>query len=390
MADDKKPKIDLKSRLQRMGAPGGATPAPAPVNPGVSPSRPPPMGGRPIPPPSVPPPSGIPKPPASSTGMLDPTNPLAAVAQPFKQPAAPAPPVAQRIEVDEGAVHQARSSARRQGFLGGLVLAVVVGAVGWVGGTASQQGTDRKKSAQDAHDLSADLTKAKASLDTMKDKVTAGGKSILGDRKFPNDLGPALSGLVVDFGGDKLFGRRFSGVPADTTRLLMDFIARVQGLNDKKDLIVSLLSKLQKPVTAELARPAGQEPVTLVAVVDKDTPGGALRLASLVTPIGPSDQLPSDMLFANPIGAGNVKLPRLNDPKIPKDGAAIPVIPTSFDKVCPSPVKGAESQLISSMNSLIDDIQGQKGSDTGDVVTDSKPGLSEIAGKLADELGKVN
>jgi hypothetical protein len=42
------------------------------------------------------------------------------------------------------------------------------------------------------------------------------------------------------------------------------------------------------------------------------------------------------------------------------------------------------------MNSLVDDIQGQKGSDSGDIVTDSKPGLSETAAKLADQLSKVN
>jgi hypothetical protein len=270
------------------------------------------------------------------------------------------------------------------------VLAVVLAVVGYVAGTASQQGADRKKSSQDAHELAGDLTKAKTSLDQIKERVTSGGKSILGERRFPTDLAPALSGIVVDFGGDKLFGRRFSGVPADTTRLLMDFIARVQGLNDKKELIVALLTKLQKPVTEALARPPGQEPVTLIGIVDKDTPGGALRLATLVTPIAPTDQVPSDLLFQNPIASGNVKLPRLNDPKIPPSGAAIPVIPTSFDKVCPSPVKGAESQLISSMNSLVDDIQGQKGSESSDVVTDSKPGLSEIASKLADQLSRVN
>src|ERR1019366_10157083 len=40
MADDKKPKIDLKSRLQRMGGPAGAPPPPAAPS---RPSAPPPM-----------------------------------------------------------------------------------------------------------------------------------------------------------------------------------------------------------------------------------------------------------------------------------------------------------------------------------------------------------
>jgi len=395
MADDKKPKIDLKARLQRMGGPGGATPAPAAAVPVQRPSAPPPMarpmgGPTPMPPPSVPPPSGIPRPPISQRpGALDPNNPLAAVAG-LRQPAAAPMAHAQRIEVDEGAVQAARSGARKQGFMGGLVLAIIAAVVAWVGGTASQQGIDRKKSTKDAHDLSADLLKAKDSLDQMQKKVTDGGTALLGATPtFPKDLGQALAGMTVDFAGDKLFGRRFSGVPADTTRGLMDFITRVQGLNDKKDLVVSLLSKLEKPITEQLAR-KGQEPISIVAVVDKDTPGGALRLASLVTPLEVGKDIPAQLLFSNPIGQGNVQLPWMKDVKIPKDGAAIPVIPTSFDRVCPSMQKGAVTQLLASMNSLVDDIQGQKGSDQGDIVTDSKPGLSDTAAKLADQLGKVN
>ena len=397
MADDKKPKIDLKARLQRMGGPAGApTPAPAAAVPVQRPSAPPPMarpmgGPTPMPPPSVPPPSGIPKPPISQRpAALDPNNPLAAMAG-LRQPAsAPAVAQAQRIEVDEGAVQAARSGARKQGFMGGLVLAVIAAVVAYVGGTAHQQGADRNKSISDAHDLAADLLKAKDSLDAMQKKVTEGGSTLLGaSPAFPKDLGQSLAGMTVDFAGDKLFGRRFSGVPADTTRGLMDFITRVQGLNDKKDLVVALLSKLEKPITEQLAR-KGQEPISIVAVVDKDTPGGALRLASLVTPLDPGKDIPAQLLFSNPISSGNVQLPWLKDVKIPKDGAAIPVIPTSFDRVCPSMQKGAITQLVASMNSLVDDIQGQKGSDSGDIVTDSKPGLSETAAKLADQLSKVN
>ena len=71
-----------------------------------------------VPPPSVPPPSGIPRPMMGAGGAaaLDPNNPLAAVAQPFKQQAAAhaAIPQPQRIEVDEGAVQVARSGASKQ------------------------------------------------------------------------------------------------------------------------------------------------------------------------------------------------------------------------------------------------------------------------------------
>src|ERR1019366_4758236 len=290
MADDKKPKIDLKSRLQRMGGPGAAPPPPAaPSRPSAPPSMPRGPGLTPVPPPSIPPPSGIPRPmmaPHSSGSPLDAGNPLAAVAQPFRQTGAPqALPQTQRIEVDEGAVHAARSSARKQGLVVGILFAVVLGGIGWVAGGASQQGADRTKSANDAHELGTDLTKAKDTLEQMKAKVTEGGKSLVGDRKFPPDLAKSLSGMNVDFSGDKLFGRRFSGVPADTTTGLFDFINRVAALNTKKGLIVALLNKLQKPITEELSHPAGQLPLTLVAIVDKSTGDLGTLLAPLVTPI---------------------------------------------------------------------------------------------------------
>jgi hypothetical protein len=222
----------------------------------------------------------------------------------------------------------------------------------------------------------------------MKEKVTAGGKSLIGDRKFPADLAKDLSGMHVDFAGDKLFGRRFAGVPADTTTGLFDFITRVQALNDKKDLIVALLNKLQKPITEELSRQGS--PITLVAIVDKSSGDMGTFLASLVTPINPEDKagVPDKLTFTNPRGGGNATLPRLTGDKIPPTGAALTVLPNTFDKVCPSPVKGQITQLMASMNSLIDDIQGQKGDDS--VGLDAKPGVSDLASKLADSLNKVN
>jgi len=357
-----------------------------------------PMGGAPPPMPSssgsIAPPPGIPKPAISSRpAALDPTNPLAAVVQPFKPAHAPvaAVPQPQRIEVDEMAVHQ----ARRGGFRGGLVVGLVVGVMflvlGYVGGTAMTQGAARTQSVHDAHDLAADLTKAKDSLDQLKSKVEDGGKSLVGERKFPADLGQQLAGMNVDFGGDKLFGRRFSGVPAETTKNLFDFITRVQTLNDRKDLVIALLNKLQKPISEELSRPAGQLPISYVVVVDKDTTASGAFLAALATPIAPDDKngVPDNLTFLNPRGSGNVKLPRLTAmDKIPPTGAAITVVPNTFEKVCPSTTRGQIAQLMSSMNSLVDEVEGQKG--TSDGIQEGKPGLSEMAAKLAESLNKVN
>jgi hypothetical protein len=334
------------------------------------------------------------RPPGAGRAPLDPNNPLAAVAQPFTPSRAPAAalPQAQRIEVDEDAVRQARGRAFKAGLTAGIVVAVMAGGAAWMGGVASSQGAAHAQSVRDAHDLGADLLKARDSLTAVQQKVQEGGKSLIADRKYPTDLSKQLSGLVVDFGGDKLFGRRFSGIPSDTTRQLFDFITRVQALNDKKDLIIGLLTKLQKPVTEELSRPAGQLPISYVVVLDKDTANMGVFLAPLATPILPDakEGVPNELTFVNPRGSGNVKLPRLQSERIPKDGAASTIVPNTFEKVCPAKTHGQIAQLVSSMNSLVDDIQGQKGSEGGDAVTEAKAGLAEVAGKLADQLTKVN
>jgi hypothetical protein len=338
----------------------------------------------------VPPPVGLSRPPGAPA-TLDPNNPLAAVAKPFAQsrvPAAHAAPQAQRIEVDEVAVKQASSGGFKKGITLGFVIALMFGGVGYAGGNAVSASDARNKGVHDAHDLSQDLGKAQASLLDLQKKLEGGARTLVGERKFPADLQLALSGMNIDFGGDKLMGRRFSGVPAETTRQLFDFITRVQGLNDKKDLVVALLSRLQKPITEELSRTT--LPISQIIIVDKDTPNTGALIGSLAAPIADPNAVPNDLTFINPKGGGNVKLPRLKDLKIPGDGAAIALNPSTFDKVCPSATHGQIAQLASSMRSLIEDIQGQKGAEGGDAVTETKAGLAEIAGKLSESLGKVN
>lgn len=389
MPEDKKPKIDLKSRLQKMGGspmglppqPGGSVPAPSGYV--APPSRGSVAVGPVVPPPAI---SGG---ATSRPPVLDPGHPLAAVAQPFVPSSMPQ---AQRIEVDEAAV----ILARRGGFKGGLVLGILFGGVllvlGWVGGNAATQGRAREQGVRDAHDLAADVLKAKNGLDDLQQKLDAGSQSIQ-QRKFPADLAQQLSSINVDFGGDKLFGRRFSGVPAETTRNLFDFITRVQALDDKKAFVVALLNKLEKPLQDSLSRPAGELPISYVVVFDSKEPGQtAAFLAPLAAPIAPNDRngVPAELTFANPRGSGNVKLPRLMSDKIPKDGAALTVVPNTFEQVCPSATHGQLAQLGSSMNSLASEIRGEKAAEGGDVITETKPGLSEVAAQLADQLNKVN
>lgn len=393
MADEKKPKIDLKARLGK----AAQTPPPAAVAPvGAS-------GGIPVPtrsPQTSPPPvPGVPVGPPPSFGSqppaIDPGNPLAAVAVPYRP--APAPSVAQpqRIEVDEVAVHHARGSARKQGLVIGMVFGVILAAVGYVAGSSAQQGADRSKSRNDAKELSDDVGKARDALKTLADKMEAGGRMLAGDRKFPDSLAKDLGGINVDFDGTKLAGRRFSGFPTETAHDLVEFITSVQSVNDRKELVAGLLTRLQKPITEQLATPPGQQNVQYVMAVDRD-PSGNLAgfLGALSQPIPVTAQninLPPKFTFTKPGGGGNTELPRYSGGDISTRPAAIYVVPKTFEAACPGGSSGQITQLGAQMNGFIHDIRGDKqAAGDQDVVQDSKPGLLERADKLITALNKVN
>jgi hypothetical protein len=330
---------------------------------------------------------------AAAAPALDPTHPLAAVAAPYRPQTLA--PQATRIEVDEFAVKQASRGARKQGFVLGLVLALVLGGVGYVAGGASEQANGRAKAKTDAVELSGSVTKAKDSLKSLADKMEAGSKSLLAERKFPDTLASDLGAINVDFDGTQLAGRRFSGFPQETTHNLVEFITAVQSVNDRKLLIIGLLSRLKDPIKAQLATPPGQQKVSYVVAVDKD-PSGNLAgfLSPLSAPISVTAQsiaLPPKFTFANPGGSGNTELPRYSGGDIATKPAAIYVVPKTFETVCPSAQSGHIAQLGAQIGEFIRTIrgEGQGGGGAEDAVQDPKPGLIERADKLADQLSKI-
>jgi hypothetical protein len=416
MADDKKPKIDLKARLGKQGA-SNAPPLnqPTPIPPGILPAGGS-LGGGGVPAPtrsqpptavaSSPAVAGVPLPGVpvgppprfggASPAAIDPSNPLAAVAAPYRpaQAQAPAatPAAPQRIEMDEGVVHEARRSAMKRGMVIGLVIAAITGGVGFVAGGASEQGKARDKSKGDAVSLSTDLTAAKDTLTKLADKMDEGVKT-LQSGKFPDKLATDLGGFNVAFDGSELAGRRFSGFPQDTTAMLVDFITSVQGLNDRKEIIQGLLTKLQKPMTDQLNAAPGSGSISLVAAVMKDSTGNLLaQLAPLATPITYTNSniaWPPQLTFSDPGGGGsNATAPRYTGGDLSKAAAAIPVVGKSFEKVCPSEAAGGAVQLRVQIAGFIRDIKGE-GPASADVVTDTKPGLLERADKLLAGLQKV-
>ncbi len=407
MAEEKKPKIDLKARLGK-GA-GGATPPPPtagiPVPPVPSaaasgagmasiPSSSPGSGG------GLPMPPGIPvgPPPAfgkMSHGAIDPSNPLAAAATPYRHPApAPAPmPQPQRIEVDEMAVQEARKGARKQGLIGGLVVAVVLGAIGYILGGAIETSKGRQKSVIDAKSLAGDVAKSRDQLKAIADKVEAGTNSLLKDHKFPDTLAKELGGVNVDFDGNKLAGVRFSGFSQDTTSTLIEYITLVQTLNDRKTAIIGLLQRLQKPITEQLT--AGQKTnIGYVVFLGKQDPSRNqfAMLAPLTKPIEAANAgaitLPAEFTATDPTTRQNISAPKYTTGNLEKP-SALYVLPKSIEAACPSATSGSIAQLGSQLNHVVTDIRGEQALPGGDVVTESKPGLLDRADKLVTSLNKV-
>ena len=410
MAEEKKPKIDLKARLGK-GA-GGATPPPPTAGipvPGAVPSAAASGGGGagmasvPQSSPSgggggLPMPPGIPVGPPPAFGKmphtpLDPSNPLAAAATPYRQPAPPPPPQPQRIEVDEMAVQEARKGARKQGLIGGLVVAVVLGAIGYILGGAIETSKGRQKSVVDAKSLAADVAKSREQLKTIADKVEAGTNTLLKEHKFPDTLAKDLGGINVDFDGNKLAGVRFSGFSQDTTSTLIEYITLVQTLNDRKTAIIGLLQRLQKPITEQLT--AGQKTtIGFVVFLGKQDPSRNpfAMLAALTKPIEAPNpnaiSLPAEFNAVDPTTRGNISAPKYTTGNLDKP-SALYVLPKSIEAACPSATSGSIAQLGSQLNHVVTDIRGEQALPGGDVVTESKPGLLDRADKLVTSLNKV-
>lgn len=403
MADEKKPKIDLKARLGKNA--GAATPPPAGVGGAIpTPTPGPAIAGAtpaaaPTPTPTTPKAVGLPVPPGIPVGpppafksaglALDPSNPLAAAVAPAPAPARPAePPKPQRIEVDELTVQEARKGARKQGLIAGGVIAVVLGAVGFIAGGAQETKKGREQSVTHAKSLAEDVNKSREQLKALAEKVEAGRTSLV-QKKFPDGLVKDLGGINVDFDGSKLAGVRFSGFSADTTRDLIEFISGVQATNDRKNALQSLLVRLQKPLVEQFkAQESGKPPgVNFVVLINRDSaknPYGIL--APLQKPLELSANMPAEYTAVDPMTKSNVVASKLAT--LDKPGAAY-VLQKSVEAACPSETSGQVAQLVSQLGRLITDIRGEAAVQGDAEIREPKPGLLERSDRLVTNLNKV-
>ena len=402
MADDKKPKIDLKSRLQKMGGPGAATPRRPPRRGASPPSRaaarrgaPAPMPGAPVPPPSVPPPSGIPRPPI--VAAPGPRSTRTTRSPPSRSRSSQRPGRARRMR-SRSASRSTRSRCSRPAAARASRASSAASCSrsssacsGYVGGGASQQGADRKKSAQTRTIWRAT---SQGQGHARRHEGQGHGRRQEPHRR-PQVPAPTSASSsrrsYVDFAGDKLFGRRFAGVPGrHDARALRLHHARggPQQQEGPRRRRCSTSSRSPSPRSCRAPRvscPSRSWPSST------RTHRAARAARALVTPICPNDAAAGkSCTFVNPRGSGNVELPRLQGPEDPQGRRGHPHHPEVVRQGVPEPREGRRGAADVEHELAHRRHPGPEGQ-PGRTARTPKPGLSdEAAAKLADSLNKVN
>ena len=349
-----------------------------------------------LPPPNV----GIPVPPGVPIGAppLDPSNPLAAAMAPQRQSLAPAQP--QRIEVDEMGLQEATRKTRRTGLVFAFIALLMGVGGGFIGGQAQEAGSNRARAKQDAGDLKKDVDAAQGKLEDLAKKLEAGRdmlapKDPKAARAFPKELSKQLAEVNVDFDGGKLAGRRFSGFPQDTSSALFDFVTSVQALNDHKTAVKNLLTKLEKPLTEQIAAStAGTVTVQFMVLVGGPTGRDPSNnyygiLSPIIPPIVVSKEkieIPAE-LKGNVSGQG-VGVSKYTGGDL-KNPAALYLAPGSIEASFPSDTKSAAAQLGIKLSDLIHELRGDEAPKDDQMVSETKAGLIERGTKLSKGLEKV-
>lgn len=301
MAEEKKPKIDLKARLgKNMVGAGGAAGTPAPVVPPAAGSVPPPAipapaaaapaapaasGGRAsIPPPAMSP--GIPVPPFAAAAPID--NPFAPKA-PAPPPAPPPKPAEIKVEVGAEAVEAAKKSRKFIGVAGAVGVVLGIG-IGWSFGGNAERGRREVVSIQGAADLVKDVEASNAKVKDLAAKIKAAGDSMK-QKKFPETFVTELGALNIPFDGDKLQGKGIGGFDAKTLNLVFQYTTDVAALNSRKDALKSLFSGQKKAIQDVLE----EKPVMKYSVIiTKGPKGAAASLVPISEPFLLSGDWPKD------------------------------------------------------------------------------------------------
>ncbi len=236
MADEKKPKIDLKARLGKktVTTTGG-------------PSVPPPVG--------LPRPSGIPAPMfGQSAGpqrpKIDASNPYSSISA--DQAPVRAEPAAIKVEMSEEIV-QAQKKGRAKVVVLALVTAAIGGLVGYTVGGGVERGKGATAALEGAEALAKEVDESNIEIEKLADALK-GAREKLSSGKYPAEEVASLGGINVPFSGASLAGKGIGRFKPDIVTMLISFSAGSEEANNQKDKIRSILTSAKPAIEDFLAQ----------------------------------------------------------------------------------------------------------------------------------------
>ena len=374
--EDKKPKIDLKSRLGKKTV----------SSPAVG-SIPPPAGvGVPVPKPSVPVanPSRVPAPPfasvpqAAAAPRVDASNPYGAMAP----QAAPvrAAPTSITIEMDDE-FRRAQKSGRSKVFILSLITAAIGAGLGFAGG-----GISERNKAADAAVVGAGELTTKVEATTKKAAELAdilkSAKEKLSKSTFPDDEVSKLGAINLPFTAADLNGKGIGRFNGATLSMLIDFSTIVDKVNDQKEKLQNVLSGNKKAVQDFLD--SQTKPQVRWSVVLGNGPGGPwATMQPVPTPFlakdGEKTKWPDDIRI--PVGEKQAVLKRYTSGNpVSEDGLFVPVDPATQGSVCSTSVV---TTLRRELGDLEEVLRGNQNPG------EEKTGLLEAGDKLGKKLKQI-
>ncbi|HSC87560.1 MAG TPA: hypothetical protein VLC09_09835 [Polyangiaceae bacterium] len=352
MADDNKPKIDLKARLGKKTVTG------------VGPSIPPPMMN---------PGASIPAPPFGS-------RPTAA---PEPEPVRVVESQSIKIEMGEEVV-EAQKKARSKWLLVAAGTAFLGGLMGYVLGGRMEANRSYKNAAAGAGILLEDVDKANVEIEKLADALKK-AKMALGDGRFPEAEINQFGEINIPFDATYLAGKGTGLMSGEINRLLIKFASDAANANEQKDRLKRVLGGSKTALTELFAEK--DAPKVRWSVIVGNSPQGPIASMQLVpTPFLATSKeagfsWPKEVELKS--GDKTVKVERYTkgDPVGGSSPLLIPVDPTTQSSVCSSDTL---SQLSREFNNLDTMLRGDKSDPTNE-----KVGLVDTGTLVVEKLKGV-